>query len=121
MTTFFLIASALLFIVAFGIHIVALNDDPYNKPMYTSEPLLSILPWVSGFIMTVIPLTLLLDDLHWLAIFVGNAALVFLLGPILTKAVLVRFSSGKGFGYDMIYSFLGGVIALAIGLLAKSV
>jgi hypothetical protein len=36
-----------------------------------------------------------------------------------TKGLLVRFASGKGFGHDMIYSFIGGIITLIIGLIAR--
>jgi hypothetical protein len=34
----------------------------------------------------------------------------------LTKVVLARMASGRGFGIDMMYSFIGAVITLIIGI-----
>jgi hypothetical protein len=118
MATFFLIISAILFIATFGIHMVINSGDQFDKPMYTRVPIMAAIPWVSGFILPVIPFVLLFKY-HWLAIFFINLVLVYILGPMLTKGLLVRFASGKGFGYDMIYSFVGGIIALIIGLIAR--
>jgi hypothetical protein len=46
-------------------------------------------------------------------------AIVYFFGPPLTNAILVRFASGKGIGYDMIYSFIGGFITLILGMLFR--
>jgi hypothetical protein len=118
MATFFLIVAAVLFIGTFGMHMMLATASQFDKPMYTRDPMLSVIPWVSGFILPVIPFAIVFD-LHWLAIFFFNLAAVYILGPILTKALLVRLATGKGLGYDMLYAFIGGVIALIIGLLAR--
>lgn len=118
MATIFLIISAILFIATFGIHMMINSGDQFDKPMYTRDPIMSAIPWVSGFILPVIPFTLVFEY-HWLAIFFINLAVVYILGPMLTKGLLVRFASGKGFGHDMMYSFIGGIIALIIGLIAR--
>lgn len=118
MATFFLIISAILFIATFGIHIMINSDDQWDKPMYTRDPIMSAIPWISGFILPVIPFTLVFE-FHWLAMFFINLAVVYILGPILTRGLLVRFASGKGLGPDMVYSFIGGIISLIIGLIAR--
>ncbi|RYU93181.1 hypothetical protein [Emticicia agri] len=118
MATFFLIVSIILFIATFGIHMAINSGDQFDRPMYTRDPIMSAIPWVSGFILPVIPFTIIFEY-HWVAVFFINLAVVYILGPILTKVLLVRFASGKGLGHDMLYSFLGGIVALIIGLLAR--
>lgn len=118
MANFFLIVSAIMFIVTFGIHMFLVNADPLDQPPYVRDATLSAIPWVSGFILPVIPFALVID-IHWVAIFFINLGAVYLVGPILTKGLLVRFASGKGLGYDMLYSFVGGIVTLIIGLLAR--
>ena len=118
MATFLLIISAILFIVTFGIHMMIDNGNQLDKPMYTKDPLMSAIPWISGFILPVIPFSII-TDFHWLTIFIVNLAVVFLVGPALTKGIIVRFATGKGLGRDMFQSFIGGIIALVIGLIAK--
>lgn len=116
MGTAILILSAVLFISTFGIHSVIMNGPEYNKPMYANNPLISILPWISGFILPVIIWSKIFD-FHWIALFFINFALVWLIGPWLTKGFLVRFASGKGFGKDMLTAFISGIITLILGLL----
>jgi hypothetical protein len=118
MATIFLIISAILFIATFGIHMMINSGDQFDKPIYSSDPIMSKIPWMSGFIFPVIPFTLVFE-FHWLAIFFINLAVVFILGPTLTGGLLVRFASGKGLGHDMVYSFIGGIITLIIGLIAR--
>ncbi len=118
MATFFLIFSAILFIATFGIHMIINTRSQFDKPMYTRDPFVSAIPWISGLILPVIPFTIVFEY-HWLAIFFINLAVVFVFGPILTKGIIVRFASGKGFGFDMMYSFFGGIISLIIGLIAQ--
>ena len=118
MGTVILIISAVLFISTFGIHSFILNGSEFDKPMYTSNPLMSAIPWISGFIIPVIIWTQI-TDFHWIALFFINLAVVWILGPMLTKGFLVRFASGKGLGKDMLTAFIAGVITLIIGLLVK--
>ena len=118
MATIFLIISAILFIATFGIHMMIISGDPFDKPLYTRHPFISIIPLISGFVLPVIPFALVFEY-HWLAIFFINLALVYILGPILTKGLLVRFASGEGLGIDMMYSFIGGIITLIIGLIVR--
>jgi hypothetical protein len=118
MVTFFLIVSAILFIATFGIHIMINSGDQFDKPLYTRDSIISSIPWISGFVLPVIPFTLVLE-FHWVAIFFINLAVVYILGPILTRGFLVRFASGKGLGHDMMYSFIGGIFTLIIGLISR--
>jgi hypothetical protein len=97
---------------------MTISGDQYNKPPYTINPILSAIPWVSGFILPVISFTIVFEY-HWLAIFFINIAVVCILGPILTRGFLVRFARGKGLGYDMFYLIIGGIITLIIGLIAR--
>lgn len=116
METCFLIISALLFVLTFGIYMILNSGSPVDKPKYTRGPLMSAIPWICGFVLPVIPFTLVFDY-HWVIIFFLNLVFVFMLGPKLTEGFLVRFASGKGFGRDMLYSFIGGVVTLVIGLI----
>ncbi len=118
MATVFLIISAILFIATFGIHMMINSGDEFDKPMYTRDPIMSAIPWVSGFILPVIPFTLVFE-FHWLVTFFINLVVVYILGPILTKGLLTRFASGKGLGQDMVYAFFGGIIMLIIGLISR--
>ena len=118
MATFFLIMSAILFIATFCIHFTVNSGGQFDKPMYTSHPIMSVIPLVSGFILPVIPFTIVLEY-HWLAVFFINLVVVFIIAPMLTKGLLVRFASMKGLGYYMLYSFIGGIITLIIGLITR--
>lgn len=118
MSTILLVIGAILLISTFGIHSIITNSNEYDKPMYTTNPLLSAIPWISGFILPVIAWTNI-TEFHWLALFFINLAVVWILGPWLTKGFLVRFASGKGLGKDMLTAFVAGVIALIVGFLLK--
>jgi hypothetical protein len=113
-----LIISAILFIATFGIHVIIARADKFDQPMYIHNPLMTSIPWISGFVLPVIPFSILFD-VNWIAIFFINIAVVWLLGPMLTKAFLVRFASGKGLGKDMLTSFIAGIVVLIIGLLVN--
>tara|TARA_B110001469_G_C9587113_1_gene291284 strand:+ start:522 stop:878 length:357 start_codon:yes stop_codon:yes gene_type:complete len=113
-----LIVSAVLFISTFGIHSFISNGHEFDKPVYTSNPLMSSIPWISGFIIPVVIWTQI-TDFHWIALFFINLAVVWILGPMLTKGFLVRFASGKGLGKDMLTAFVAGIVSLIIGLLVK--
>jgi hypothetical protein len=115
LSTVLLVIAAVLFIVTFGIHSFILASSPIDRPMYTRHPVISLIPAISGFILSTICWVFVLGW-HWLLVFFSNIVLVFLIGPWLTKAILVRFSGGKGLGNDMLYVFLGGLVAFIIGL-----
>ncbi len=115
MATVLLVIGAVLLISAFGIHSTISNGSEIDKPMYTSNPLMSAIPWISGFIFPVIAWANI-TEFHWIALFFINLAVVWILGPWLTKGFLVRFASGKGLGKDMLTAFVAGIIALVIGL-----
>lgn len=118
MSTFFLIISAILFIGTFGMHATISNAHPFDRPRYTDHSIFSSIPWISGFILPIIPLALVLD-INWIMIFIVNMAFVYFFGPTLTTAILVRFASGKGIGHDMIFSLIGGFVTLILGLLFR--
>ncbi len=104
MSTFFLIISAILFIGTFGIHATITNGHPLDRPRYTYNPIASAIPWISGFILPIIPLALVLD-INWILIFLANMAIVYFFGPMLTKGIFARLSSGKGIGIIEIYNY----------------
>jgi hypothetical protein len=118
MATFLLIISSILFIATFGIHVMIIGGDPIHKPRYTDNALLSAIPWISGFVVPVIPLTIVLE-INWLIVFFINLAVVWILGPVLTEVFLARFATGRGFGRDLVYSFIGGIVTLIIGLVLR--
>ena len=118
MSTLLLIVSAILFIATFGIHIMINMGNPLDRPAYTTDCIMSSIPLISGFILPVIPLAIV-SGFHWLAVFFINLFVSLILGPMLTRAFLVRFASGKGLGKDMMYSFIIGVVTLVIGLIFK--
>lgn len=119
MGTVILIISAFLFISTFGIHAAITSENKWEQPLYVNNPLLSSIPWISGFLLAVIPLSIVFE-LNYIAVFFINLVLVWILGPMLTKAFLVRFASGKGLGNDMLVSFIAGLVSLIIGLLINS-
>ena len=86
--------------------------------MYVSNPLMSAITLISGFVLAVVAWANAIDW-HWLLLFFINAVVVFALGPVITKGFLVRFAIGKGFGRDMLISFVLGVILLVIGIAIK--
>lgn len=79
---------------------------------------MSAIPWISGFILPVIVWTQI-TDYNWFALFIVNFAVVWLIGPWLTKGFLVRFASGEGLGKDMFTAFVAGIVVLIIGLFIK--
>jgi hypothetical protein len=115
MVNFFLILSIILLISTFGIHATISNGKEINKPMYVYNPYLKSIPIICGFILPVFAWTKLLS-IHWILLFFINLAVVWVIGPILTREFLVRFASEKGFGYDMIITLISGTVALIIGL-----
>lgn len=118
MATVLLVIAAVLLISTFGIHSFISNGSEFDKPMYTSNPFMTAIPWISGFILPVIAWANI-TEFHWIALFFINLAIVWILGPWLTKGFLVRFASGKGLGKDMLTAFVAGIIALVIGLVLK--
>lgn len=114
MVTVFFILSIIFFITTFGIHSMINNRIESDKPMYLSTPLI-LIPLISGLVLPVIPLSYLFEY-HWLAITIVNFSVVWVLGPFLTKAYLIRLSTGI-LAKDMLYSFGLGSLALTIGLM----
>jgi hypothetical protein len=119
MATFFLIVSAVLFIGTFGIYIQnSGNRRVFDQPLIFSYPGMKAVPWVCGFILPVIPFALVFPY-HWAAIFILNIPLVYIAGPLLTNAILVRIKSPRGHVFDMINTLIGGIITLIIGIIIK--
>jgi len=117
MATVLLVIGAVLLISTFGIHSSILESE-IDNPAYTSNPLLSAIPWISGFVLPVI-VWAKITEFHWLALFFINLGVVRILGPLLTKGFLIRFASGKGLGIDMVTAFVSGIITIVIGLVIQ--
>ena len=75
------------------------HGGPLSYAGYLSSPLLSSIPWISGFILAVIP-ECLIFNVTWYWMFLINIVGIYILGPIITKFFLVRMASGKGLGMD---------------------
>ena len=118
MSTVLLVIGAVLLISTFGIHSTIINSSQLDKPIYTTNSLMSAIPWISGFILPVVAWANIME-FHWIALFFINLAVVWILGPWLTKGFLVRFASGKGLGKDMLTAFVAGIVALVIGLVIR--
>ena len=111
--------SAILFISVFGIYRNISKFEPNEKPsIFNRFPPLSAIPWISGFILSVISFSFI-SELHLLVIFFVNLVVVFIFGPNLTKGLLVRFSRGKGLEVDMMYALGGGIIIQIIGVIIR--
>ena len=116
MKIFLLLISVISFISAYGSHMFAKNA-PLGWCGYMVNPILSAIPWISGFVLAVIPEVILFEDVFWLWIFLGNAVLVFILGPTITKFVLKRIASGKGAGVDILVTLIIGFTTLGISFI----
>lgn len=122
MSTFLLILSTICFIAAFGIHMCAkgLAETDFGAYCgYMSVPWMCAIPWISGFILAVIPETIL-SGISWIWVFLINALVVFILGPALTNVYMKRLASGKGAGVDIIIALLIGITTLIIAIALKS-
>mgnify|MGYP000847240221 FL=1 len=94
------------------------NGDPLLYPAYLSSPL-SHIPWISGFILAVIP-ECLIFNIAWYWMFLINIAGSCILWPIVTKFYLGRMASGKGLGMDAFIALIIGVVTLFLGLIFRS-
>lgn len=94
------------------------NSNPPSFAGYLSSPLLSAIPWISGFILAVIP-ECLIFNVTWYWMFLINIAIIYILGPTITKFYLVRMASGKGLGLDAFIALGIGITALIVGLMFR--
>lgn len=117
MSTFCFIISTMCFISAFGAHIQGSNRVDGWCP-YMEIPWMSAIPWISGFVLAVIPETYLFD-IRWWWLFLINIPLVYIVGPLFTGIVMRRIASGKGTGYDVLISIIIAIVTLIIGILIK--
>ena len=117
MSSFLLIISIICFTSGFGIHALASRSiDGWCG--YMSHPLLTVIPWISGFVLAVIP-EIILFDMEWYWVFLINIAIQIVLGQFITLIFLRRFSTGKGAGYDILLSLIIAIITLIIGILIR--
>lgn len=117
MSTFLLIISAICFTSGFGIHAFA-SRSIGGWCGYMSYPLLRIIPWISGFVLAVIPETILFD-MEWYWVFLINIAVQMILGQFLTIVFLRWFATGKGAGFDILISLIIAIVTLVIGLVIE--
>jgi hypothetical protein len=102
----------------FGIKMRRDGEIEFDQPKILDRRGMNVMPYISGFILPVIPLAILLP-VHWVIIFLLNPFFFYIAGPFLTRAYLVRFAWGRGAGWDMLYCFIGGIITLMIGLIIR--
>ena len=110
----FFILAILMFIITFGIHSIILNSNNRDKPQYLSTPL-ALIPLISGFVLPVIPLSIILNY-NWFLLFLINAVVAYIIGPLVTKLYLVRLSTSM-LGKDMLYALCLGIASFIIALL----
>lgn len=118
MSTFFLIVSIWLLEATFGIKVRGDDVVEFDKPGLFNKRGAVVIPYISALILPVIPFAILLP-VHWVLITIMNPFFLFAVGPLLTKAYMVRFAWGRGPSWDMLYCFSGGIITLVIGLLIR--
>lgn len=111
-----LVIGSVLLIISFGIHGSIMAGDKSGQPMYVGNPLLSTIPLICGFVLPVIAWCNVLD-FHWLLLTAANAIIVITVGPFLTRQYLYRFTTGKGFGKDMLIVFAIGITLYTIGMI----
>lgn len=117
----FLFFSALCFISAWGIHIIAKADAAENCLLYCgymAVPWLCAIPWLSGFVLAVVP-EVFMCDLAWYWMFLINIPVTLVFGKFAAAFILRRFSAGKGAGMDIIISIVIGGVSLGIGMLIQ--
>lgn len=115
MTIFFFIVATWLLIAAFGLKIKRGDRREFDEPAILQTKAMSVIPWLSGFVLPVIPLALMIN-IHWVLIFLLNLPFVYIAGPFLTNQFLDRFATGRGLGRDMVIAFRWGIISLVLGL-----
>ena len=115
MSAFLFIVSALCFIAAFGVHMCGKNNDWCG---YMEVPWMSAIPWISGFILAVIPETLLFN-IDWWWMFLINIPVVYIFGPLFTRIIMRRIASSKGAGVDVLVSMAIAIITLIIGVVIR--
>lgn len=114
MSSTLLVISTICFISAWWIHMIA-SQDISTRCGYMRVPLMSAIPWISGFILAVIPETALFD-IKWYWMFLINIPIVCIGGFPFAVLFLKWFASGVGAGLDVIISLVIGIITLTIGL-----
>jgi hypothetical protein len=115
MSIILLVVAAILFITTFGIYSIMHNTQVERLGTSTVKSSIIVIAIVSGFILPVIPFTLIFN-INFIWVFFINIPLVWIFGPIITKLILGRLATGKSLGQDMLYSLIGGIIALIIGI-----
>ncbi len=113
---FLLILSTICFITACGIHLSVKDTlDIGIDTTYRYYPIKNILPWISGFVLAVIPETMLFN-IFFLWMFLINIAIVMILGPLFTNMYLQRFATGKGPWSNILTSVVIGIVTLIIAI-----
>jgi hypothetical protein len=91
------------------------SQDISTSCGYMRVPWMSAIPWISGFILAVIPETALFD-IKWYWMFLINIPIACICGYVFAVLFLRWFASGLGAGLDVIISLVIGIITLTIGL-----
>jgi hypothetical protein len=108
----------LLFISTFGIHVLILNSDKWEQPPYTEHSVLSLIPWISGYVFSVVPIVMTFQ-VNWIAVFFVNILVTKYFGANITHGYLKRFASGKGLAKDLVSSFFAASVTLIILTILK--
>lgn len=113
-----LVLSYLLFIITYGIH-AQVKSGRLERVMYLTNPYLSAIPVISGFLLSYVCILLLFEQ-QWFIVLIGNSVFVVISSVFISKQYLVRFASGDGVGKDMIVTFCLAIVLLLIVLIVKA-
>ena len=108
-----LILSNIFFISTFGIYSIQKENNDFHAA-YLNTPL-ALIPIICAFIIPVISLSYLLDY-SWILLAIGNTIFVVIFGPFITKAYMVRLSTGN-LGKDLLYTMGLGTVSLILGII----
>ena len=118
LTSFLFIVSSLLFISNFGIHALILSQERWEQPPYVDNQILCLIPWLSGYVFSVIPI-IFAFDFNWIVVFLINVLVNKYLGGAITHGYMIRFASGKSLGTDLLTSFIASFGTMILGLILK--
>ena len=85
-----------------------------DRPMYISTPLI-IIPVICGFVLPIISLYYL-TNYNWIALSIINLIFVLITKQLITRAYLLRLSSGV-LGKDIFYTLCLGITTLILGII----
>lgn len=88
-----------------------------GRPPYLKIKIITLLPKSCGFIISVIPLTIL-TEYEWYYMFLINA-IITIISPVIITFIYKIFFNQRESSYDMLYSSILGITTLILSFLFK--